>query len=48
LTAGKGKFSFGGNYVRTTFDSFEGENLRKGDITLFLTHADLNRDGGHL
>jgi len=48
LTAGKGKFSFGANYVRTTFDAFEGENLRKGDITLFLTHADLNRDGGHL
>jgi hypothetical protein len=48
LTAGKGKFSFGANYVRTTFDAFEGENLRKGDITLFLTHADLNRDGDHL
>lgn len=48
LTAGKGKFSFGANYVRTTFDSFEGDNLRDGDITLFLTHADLNRDGGHL
>jgi hypothetical protein len=48
LTAGKGKFSFGANYQHTTFDSFEGENLRDGDITLFLTHADLNRDGGHL
>ena len=30
LTAGKGKFSFGANYVRTTFDAFEGENLRDG------------------
>jgi hypothetical protein len=48
LTAGKGKFSFGANYQRTTFDAFEGENLRKGDITLFLTHSDLNRDGNHL
>jgi len=48
LTAGKGKFSFGANYLKTTFDAFEGENLRDGDITLFLTHSDLNRDGGHL
>ena len=48
LTIGKGKFSFGVNAMQTTFDSFEGENLREGDITLFLTHADLNRDGGHL
>lgn len=47
-TAGKGKFSFGFNAMYTTFDSFEGENLRDGDITLFLTHTDLNRDGGHL
>ena len=47
-TAGKGKFSFGVNAMYTTFDSFEGENLRDGDITLFLTHSDLNRDGGHL
>lgn len=47
-TAGKGKFSFGLNATYTTFDSFEGENLRDGDITLFLTHSDLNRDGGHL
>jgi hypothetical protein len=48
LTAGKGKFSFGANYLRSTFDSFEGESLRDGDITLFLTHADLNRNGDHL
>ena len=48
LTAGKGKFSFGTNATHTTFDSFEGESLRDGDITLYLTHADLNRDGGHL
>jgi len=48
LTAGKGKFSFGANATHTTFDSFEGESLRDGDITLYLTHADLNRDGGHL
>jgi hypothetical protein len=48
LTIGKGKFSFGANASHQTFDSFEGESLRDGDITLFLTHADLNRDGGHL
>jgi hypothetical protein len=47
-TAGKGKFSVGLNAAKYTFDSFEGENLRDGDITLFLTHSDLNRDGGHL
>jgi hypothetical protein len=47
-TAGKGKFSFGFNATYTTFDAFEGESLRDGDITLFLTHADLNRDGDHL
>ena len=47
-TAGKGKFSFGFNASYTTFDAFEGESLRDGDITLFLTHADLNRDGDHL
>jgi hypothetical protein len=47
-TAGKGKFSMGFNAARYTFDSFEGENLRDGDITLFLTHSDLNRDGDHL
>jgi hypothetical protein len=47
-TAGKGKFSFGFNATYTTFDAFEGESLRDGDITLFLTHSDLNRDGDHL
>jgi len=47
-TAGKGKFSFGANATRFTFDSFEGDSLRDGDITLFLTHSDLNRDGDHL
>jgi len=48
LTTGKGKFSFGTNFTHTTFDAFEGESLRDGDITLFLTHADLNRNGDHL
>jgi hypothetical protein len=46
LTAGKASSAWA-RTTCTTFDSFEGENLRDGDITLFLTHADLNRDGGH-
>ena len=44
LTAGKGKFSFGVTHLRATYDRFEGQDLREGDITLFLTHEDTNRD----
>jgi len=45
LTAGKGKFTFGVNYQDATWDSFEGKSLEGGDIKLFLTHEDTNRDG---
>jgi hypothetical protein len=48
LTLGKGKVAFGTNYSRATFDSFEGLNLRKGDITLYLVHQDINFDGTNL
>jgi hypothetical protein len=48
LTAGKGKLNFGVNYVRATYDTFEGNDLRKGDIRLFLTHQDTSGDGNHL
>jgi hypothetical protein len=48
LTAGKGKLNFGFNYGRTTYDTFEGNDLGNGDIKLFLTHSDFNSDGDHL
>src|SRR5512134_1439800 len=48
LTAGKGKLNFGVNYSRATYDRFEGNDLKNGDIKLFLTHSDLNNDGNHL
>jgi outer membrane putative beta-barrel porin/alpha-amylase len=48
LTAGKGKFSFGATQLHATYDRFEGQDLRAGDIKLFLTHQDVNEDGSHL
>jgi hypothetical protein len=45
LTAGKGKFSFGISYQRANYDSFEGKDLKGGDLQLFLVHEDVNRDG---
>jgi hypothetical protein len=48
LTAGKGKLNFGVNYSKATYDTFEGNDLRNGDLKLFLTHSDFNGDGGHL
>jgi hypothetical protein len=44
LTAGKGKFSFGVTHLRASYDRFEGQDLREGDITLFLTHEDTSQD----
>jgi hypothetical protein len=48
LTAGKGKLNFGVNYSHATYDRFEGNDLKNGDIKLFLTHSDFNQDGSHL
>lgn len=48
LSLGKGKVTFGSNYSRLTFDAFEGENLRNGDIKLFLKHVDTNGDNSNL
>jgi hypothetical protein len=48
LTAGKGKFSFGATQLRATYDRFEGQDLREGDIKLYLTHQDVNNDGSLL
>jgi outer membrane putative beta-barrel porin/alpha-amylase len=40
LTAGKGKLTLGGNFVRSTWDRFEGQGLESGDLVLTLTHQD--------
>lgn len=48
VTAGKGKFSFGVNYLRATYDRFEGLDLTGGDINLYLTHQDVNADRTNL
>jgi hypothetical protein len=45
LTAGKGKFSFGINYLDATYDRFEGKDLNGGDLTLYLVHEDSAGDG---
>jgi hypothetical protein len=48
LTAGKGKLSFAVNYQRGTWDRFEGQDLGGGDLLLYLTHEDTNRDSSNL
>lgn len=48
LTAGKGKFTLGVNYQNATWDSFEGKDLSGGQLQLYLTHEDTNRDAGNL
>jgi hypothetical protein len=48
LTAGEGKFSFGVTQLHATYDRFEGQDLRAGDIKLYLEHQDVNQDGSHL
>ena len=47
-TAGKGKFSFGINYQKATYDEFEGRDLDGGDLELFLIHQDTNTDASLL
>ena len=48
FTLGKNKFSFAVNYQHGTWDRFEGQDLRTGDIKLYLTHEDTNRDASNL
>jgi hypothetical protein len=48
LTSGKGKFSFGVTHTITTYDTFEGADLRGGDMKLFLIHQDTNSDNSRL
>jgi hypothetical protein len=45
ITAGKGKFSFGVNYLNATYDKFEGQELENDDIQLYLIHQDPAGDG---
>jgi Putative MetA-pathway of phenol degradation len=48
LTIGKGKFSLAVNYQHATWDTFENQDLRNGDIHFFLVHQDVNGDGSNL
>jgi hypothetical protein len=47
-TAGKGKFSAGVNFQNATYDRIEGQDLRNGDLKLFLVHIDTNNDHASL
>jgi hypothetical protein len=40
LTIGRRKLSAGFNYQRTSYDTFEGQNLRDGSIKFYLRHND--------
>lgn len=48
VTAGKGKFTMGGNYLHASWDRFEGNDLQTGDVTLTLTHADTDNSRDNL
>jgi hypothetical protein len=48
LTLGKNKFALAVNYQHASWDRFEGRDLSGGELPLYLTHADTNRDGGSL
>jgi hypothetical protein len=48
LTIGKGKLSFGGTYLHSNYDAFEGQNLHEGDTAFYLQHRDLSPLGTHL
>ena len=40
LTIGRGKLSAGFNYQRTSYSTFEGQDLRDGSIKFYLRHQD--------
>jgi len=48
LTIGKGRFSLAVNYQHARWDRLDGQELDGGDLSLFLTHEDTNRDGTNL
>lgn len=39
-TAGRGRLSLGMNYLRRTYDSYEGESLRNADLKFYFPHND--------
>jgi hypothetical protein len=45
-TIGKGRFSVGFNYQHSSYDSFEGEDLRDGSIKFYLRHQECCSEGG--
>ena len=45
-TIGKGRFSFGFNYQHTSYETFEGEDLRNGSIKFYLRHQECCSTGG--
>jgi hypothetical protein len=45
-TIGKGRFSLGFNYQHTSYDTFEGEDLRNGSIKFYLRHEECCTTGG--
>lgn len=46
LTAGRGRFSAGMNYVRLSYDSFENRDLGDGSIRFYLRHQECCSGGG--
>jgi hypothetical protein len=40
LTNGRGRVTFGANYQRSSYGSFNGQSLDGGDITFYLRHID--------
>lgn len=48
VTAGKGKLTLGANFMHSTWDRFEGNELRTGDLVLSLTHQDTDASGDTL
>lgn len=45
-TIGKGRFSAGFNYQHSTYNTFEGEDLRDGSIKFYLRHEECCTVGG--
>jgi len=39
LTLGRNRVDFGMNYVHTSFNQFQGQDLGSGDVRLYLTHS---------
>lgn len=44
LTNGRGKFTIGANFQYSKYTSFEGADLKNGDVKFYLTHQDIPGD----